>query len=73
VWAFLRKDADEQLIVALNSTEQPHEVTIPLPASAPTVWRGVYGPTDALRATDQRLKVTVPALDGVVLHAPTPK
>ncbi len=73
VWAFLRKDADEQLIVALNSTAQSHEVTIPLPASAPTAWRGVYGPTDTLRATEQKLKVTVPALDGVVLHAATPK
>lgn len=75
VWVTLRKNDDEQLVVAANASEHDAEVTVPLPKGAPSVWRVVYGP-DAeamVKAEGEKLKLKVPATDGVALHAATPK
>lgn len=42
VWAFLRKDAREQLIVVLNASDVDREVTVPLPLSAPNSWTLIF-------------------------------
>ncbi len=83
VWAFLRKDRDEQLVVVLNGSDEEHEVTIPLPVSAPNKWRLIFdasaagaGKTPAesvIEPQDHKLKIKVPPVAGVVLQAATPK
>ncbi len=73
VWAFLRKDANEQLVVMLNASDREQTVDVPLPLAAPNKWHGVFN-TDATLDTDEhKLHVTVPAISGVVFHAATPK
>jgi len=73
VWAFLRRDDDEQLVVVLNASDQPRQVFVPLPTSAPGKWRGIFNSSGAFDAPQRRLQVQVPAISGVVLHAATPK
>ncbi|MFH1746581.1 MAG: alpha-amylase family glycosyl hydrolase [Planctomycetota bacterium] len=73
VWAFLRWDRDEQLIVVLNASDQPRDVTITLPSHSPNIWTGVFGAEGHYPETDRTLSVKVPAISGVVLHAATPK
>ncbi|MBK9127865.1 MAG: DUF3459 domain-containing protein [Phycisphaerales bacterium] len=79
VWAFIRKNDDEQLIVALNPGKHPRTVAVPLPKTAPTRWRVVFDSEShsdrdrTLAAEEHQLRVTVPAIGGVVLHSATPK
>jgi glycosidase len=73
VWAFLRRDPNEQLIVALNASDKDATVVVPLPRNAPRAWRGVFNLDETLTARENRLRVHVPAIGGVVLHAATPK
>jgi glycosidase len=71
VWVFHRFDDQEDLIVALNASEDAATVEVPLADDAPTSWQGVFGTSDAKRARDGRLTLEVPALGGVVVHAAT--
>ncbi|MCK4341851.1 MAG: alpha amylase N-terminal ig-like domain-containing protein [Phycisphaerae bacterium] len=73
VWAFLRKDDNEQLIVALNASNKEVEVIVPLPLSAPNKWKGVFNAEGIFNADGHKMHLRVPALGGVVLHAATPK
>jgi len=73
VWAFLRCNEDEQLIVALNASTEAREVAVPLPLSAPSTWTGVFGTDKQFGKLKGCLMIHVPALGGVVLHTPTPK
>jgi cyclomaltodextrinase len=73
IWAFLRKDPNEQLVCVFNASGKPADVTIPLPPSAPNAWRGVYYSDRPFKAEAHKLRITVPPIDGVVLHAETPK
>jgi len=83
VWAFLRKDRDEQLVVVVNGSDEEREVTIPLPVSAPNKWKLIFdasaafagkAPADSvIEPQDHKLKIKVPPVAGVVLHAATPK
>jgi cyclomaltodextrinase len=70
VWAFMRKDGQEQIIVAVNASEQTRRIAIQLPADAPCSWQGVFNSAECLRCEEGRLEVTVPGLAGVVLSAP---
>jgi len=69
VWAFVRSDDSEHMLVVLNASETPHEVRIPLPPKGPQAWKIVFGGTGAATATDGQLPVSAPAVGGVVLHA----
>ncbi|MFO0837701.1 MAG: alpha-amylase family glycosyl hydrolase [Phycisphaerae bacterium] len=75
VWAFLRSDASEALIVALNASGVDAEVKLSLPSGAPPQWSFVYGaggdtPTNGGMAVDGgAVTLRVPKLDGVVLQA----
>lgn len=69
VWAFLRSDENEQLIVCLNASDVGARVRIPLPGDAAREWRIVWGDAAAAQTLENALEVTVPAIDGVVLHA----
>jgi glycosidase len=71
VWAFLRRDENEALLVAVNASDREAEVTVPMPASAPTRWHGLHGTAAAFQVTEQRLTVRVPAVGGIILHART--
>ena len=73
VWAFLRTDRDEQLVVIANSSSAEREVTVPLPLTSPNPWKGVFGSEGNLAASEHKLRVRVPAVSGVVLHSATPK
>jgi cyclomaltodextrinase len=73
VWVFLRRNDDEQLIVAANAAEAERTVRVPLPKDAPAVWQGAFGLTGTHRVQDGHLELTVPALSGVVVHAATPR
>ncbi len=73
VWAFLRGDRDEQLVVVLNASDAEREVVVPLPLSAPNKWKGVFNATGLVEPTEHKLHLRVPAVGGLVLHAATPK
>ncbi len=70
VIAFLRTADAEHVLVALNASGQPQTVRIPLPEGAGTHWTGLFGVKGRQDAVDGKLELTVPALGGVVLHAP---
>jgi cyclomaltodextrinase len=69
VWAFERGDATERVIVALNASVQPREVAIPLPNGSADQWKYVFNGSDSVAAKDGRVRVRVPAMDGVALRA----
>ena len=73
VWVFLRWDDDEQLIVALNASDQDREVSVSLPDGSPNQWKAIFGVDGEMSATGGKMGLHVPALGGVVLHSPTPK
>ncbi len=73
VWAFLRRNNDEQLVVVLNAADQDREVAVPLPRSAANHWTVVFGADGRFTATDHKVSVRVPAVGGLVLRAATPK
>ncbi len=67
VWAFLRWNDDEQIIVVINGSQRPQSVTVQLPEAARgDAWRTAYGPDDAIQSEGTQLRVQVPAVDGVV-------
>jgi glycosidase len=70
VWAFLRSDAGEHILVVLNASNSPRQVQIPWPSGRPAQWAMVFGSSGAVSADKGVLPVSVPALAGVVLHAP---
>ena len=69
VWAFLRWNDDEQLLVALNASDQPRTVSIPM-VDLPKTWTAVFGLEGTFKAIDQRLSLQLPPLSGIVLHSP---
>ncbi len=69
VWAFLREDDRERVIVLLNASGKDAAVAVPLPAGAPSQWNVALGPDGPLAAEGGTLRVSVPAVGGVVLHA----
>jgi glycosidase len=73
VWAFLRRDDDEQLVVVLNAADREREVAVPLPLNAPTRWTAVFGTSGAYTVADHKVQLRVPAISGLVLEATTPK
>ena len=70
VWAFVRSDAGEHVLVVLNASETPRTVQIPLANGLPASWKCVLGIAADIAAADGKLPVSVPAIGGVVLHAP---
>jgi cyclomaltodextrinase len=70
IWAYLRTDADEHVLVVLNASDAPGAVDIPLPVGAPAEWSLVFGQEGTASAEDGALHVEVPAIAGVVLQAP---
>ena len=70
VWAFLRSDGSEHVLVALNASAVPRTVEVPLPAGVPTAWDTVFGGGGTLTAADGRLTVQVPAIGGTALATP---
>jgi glycosidase len=70
VFAFLRWNDEEKLIVVLNASDHDHEILVPVPEDSPLVWNGVFGTDKAqFAATGGSTAVVVPAYGGVVLHA----
>ncbi len=69
VWAFLRANESEALIVALNASEREAEIKLTLPAGMPTSWAGVYGLSSNVEVTGGAISIKVPKIDGVVLRA----
>lgn len=68
VWAFLREDNNEDLIVIVNAAGEPRSPEIPLPAGLQRDWQVVFGDAGALQNSGgQTLTVTVPPRSGVVL------
>lgn len=69
VWAFLRSDEHESLIVVLNPSTAQREVAVPLPTDAPSSWDTVFGSAGQLQAENGKLTISVPPVGGVVIHA----
>lgn len=70
VWVFLRKTDKECVLVALNASSDVQNVAVPAPNDTPPSWRIVLGGEGTVAARDGRLELAIPALDGIVLHAP---
>jgi cyclomaltodextrinase len=66
VWAFARFDDNERLIVALNGSDSPRSVTVPLPDGWNGEWICRFGHEPAVNAAGGRLPLRVPAIGGVV-------
>jgi cyclomaltodextrinase len=69
VWAFLRGDGDEQIVVAINASHEHRIVPVPLPTESPEHWQVVYGTPRAIQASEGTLPIEIPPLDGTVLSA----
>ncbi len=69
VWAFLRADEREKLIVVINASNSARRVRIPLPADAPQTWKPIFGNTKDVQPSETGLHVFVPATEGLVLAA----
>ncbi len=70
VWAFRRAGDGQHCVVILNASDQPHEIRVPLRDGLPARPTVVFGEPDALLAAESdHVRVRVPAIGGVVLHA----
>ena len=69
VWAFLRNNESEYVIVVLNASGVPHDVQVPVPEGAPQSWNMIFGAGGAVAVADGKLTVKVPAIGGVALAA----
>jgi cyclomaltodextrinase len=69
VWAFVRADDHEQVLVILNASNAPRSVHVPLSDDLATEWKTVFGEADDLAARAGALSVTVPPITGIVLLA----
>ena len=69
VWAFLRQDEREFVLVALNASYTTATVTVPLPEGVPATWTVLLDDGATVKATDGAVQLAVPATGGVVLHA----
>ncbi|MGD8451192.1 MAG: alpha-amylase family glycosyl hydrolase [Phycisphaerae bacterium] len=69
VWAFLRSDGAEHVLVVLNASDAVSDVEIPLPEGLPQTWTVAFGDGGAPQHAEGRLTVHVPAVGGVVLVA----
>ncbi len=67
-WVFARADEDEQLIVALNASDQTHCTHVTLPREYPSGWTVVFGPADAASAARGELTIALEPWSGVVLR-----
>jgi len=72
-WAFLRWTSAEQVIVAVNSSEKTVDIAIQLPPWASNEWGGIFNAEGRVRAADGKLQLRVDGLNGLVLHAATPR
>ncbi|MGW0685815.1 pullulanase-type alpha-1,6-glucosidase [Streptomyces sp. NPDC002754] len=67
VYAFSRTgDDDREYVVAVNNASEAKTVELPVESAK---FRALYGGSGALKASDGRVKVTVPALSSLVLRA----
>ncbi len=69
VWVFLRSDQQEHVLVALNASNTPRELRVPLPAGAPTAWTPAFGEVKSVAVSGNELTLSVPALAGVAVQA----
>ncbi len=84
VWAFVRTNGGEHVLVVLNASDAPRSVQVPLAGGLPATWQVIFnsggaggrGPADAedtgisLVCSHDKLGMMVPAVGGVVLSAP---
>lgn len=68
VWAFERGDANERLIVVLNASDAACEIALPAPDGAAR-WKYIFGGGGEAAAEGGKLKLSIPAVGGVVLEA----
>jgi glycosidase len=69
VWAFLRADERERLVVALNASQSSRSVRIPVPGGDRT-WSVVFGaPPGQVPARGGVVELTLGPLSGLVLHS----
>ena len=69
VWVYLRSNDSEHVLVVLNASDSAHEVKIPLPNDMPKKWTTIFGEGNDVTISEGILKVNVPRIGGVVLHA----
>jgi glycosidase len=69
VWAFLRTEDKDQVLVVLNASDTPRDVRVPLPQGAPTVWTAAFGEPGPAPVEGGHVTVHVPATAGVALQA----
>ncbi len=68
VWAYLRADRHERIIVVLNGSDRDRTVRLAPPEQAAAAgWHVLLGPADAVSATGRQLTVRVPHVAGVVI------
>ena len=69
VWAFLRSEDKDQVLVVLNASDTARDVRVPLPPSAPTAWTAAFGEPGNAVLEGGHVTVHVPATAGVALQA----
>ncbi|TWT39958.1 Neopullulanase 2 [Phycisphaerae bacterium RAS1] len=69
VWAFLRYNQDEELVVVLNASGKEQSLSVPIPPGSPREWTTIFGGEGKAEFSDGHVHVTVPPIAGVVLHA----
>ncbi len=69
VWAFKRFDDKETLVIILNASDQPQNITLKTAEVGKGRWRVLFGEDATLRRDDAGWHLRVPGLSGVVLGA----
>ena len=69
VWVFLRADREEQVVVAINASNEDRIIPVPLQSEAPEHWQVVYGPPRSVQTSNGTLPIEIPPLSGTVLAA----
>ncbi|MBL8880262.1 MAG: alpha-glucosidase C-terminal domain-containing protein [Phycisphaerales bacterium] len=69
VWAFLRADDREQLVVCINASGADARVRVPLPEHAPRNWKSIWGDAQSANVRNGAIEIDVPKIGAVVLEA----
>lgn len=73
VWAFLRTDEREHVIVCINASNAAAKTRLTLPENEPKKWTTLWGDAGTAQPENGKLTVDIPATGAVVLQAAADK
>lgn len=69
VWAFERRSDEQTLVVIINASATPRDVTVAMPGDPAGGWVVIWGDGGTLKASGGKVTLKVPAVSGAVMKA----